>query len=200
MRTWVAALLVGLFTSTSGFAHTADLTTARVTLRDGQVAVTAHVDLVEHMERVRPTAPETVPLGLLAVVDPDAFEAIAEVAFRSLRDGTWVAVEGRPLALVGWRFPSPDRLRAVAQHAWMASTVDEHAHRTLTAVSFEARVSRPAQAVTLGMPPELGPVLTSFIQPTSRMAPAGAAVTFDVTARSISVAPPSRAPGPVEGP
>jgi hypothetical protein len=150
------------------------------------------------MQSVR--GPSDVPLGLLAVVDPDAFIALARSAGQALQQGTVLEIDGSPTNIVGWQLPDPVKLQADAQRAWLAQVVDDHVHATLSPVSFEVRLARQPDTVSLSMPHSVGPVLVSFVQPVGQLATAGSAVRLSVASWSISASPASAPQGLGEAP
>lgn len=188
----LAVLGAAVLGATAG-AHELDVASAQVTLRDGHVAVVAHVDVLLHMEKVR--GPSDVPLGLLAVVDPDAFVALATRSTQALQQGTVLLIDGVQVIPVGWHLPDPVQLQADAQHAWLAQAVNDPIHATLAPVSFEVRLEEQPDTVTLALPRSVGPVLVSFVRPVGQLAPAGSAVRLNVPTWATSVAPASAPQG-----
>jgi len=198
MRWGLTVLWLAVAAAMPAQAHTLEVATARVTLRDGQVAVAAHVDLLSVMQASR-TA-DDVPLGILAVVDPDGFDAVARSAGEGLQRETTLHVDGQPVTTTGWSLPEPDALREEAQRRFMARAVDDPVHQELSAVAFEARVARPPSTVSVALPAAVGPVLVSFVQPVRQLADAGATVTVRVPPRSLELAPAEAPPGRVAAP
>lgn len=196
MRWLLLGLCLALGTPTH--AHTLEVTTAQITLRDGQIAVSAHIDVLALMQTLK--TPDDAPLGLLAVADPAVFDALAEQARITLQAHTHLSVDGTSVTPVDWRFPSLDHLRAEAQRAWMAEAMQDHVHATFSPISFGAQLTRAPSKVELALPPEVGPVLMSFVQPVSQLAQPGAAVTVLVPPRSLSLAPASAPRGHAAAP
>lgn len=148
-------------------AHPLDIGTARVSLRDDHVEVLAELDLFT-LADAGPTTLATEPEG----------ELTARVARlrQALEAGTVLEVDGRRALLVA-TCPSTGEVRAAA--ATLSSQGKEHGE--LLRVRFEARDAfREPRRVALGLPPALGPVLVTFVQPASRYAAPGSVATFDV--------------------
>ena len=195
---WAWGLWIGLVTwGPVAQAHTLEVATAQVTLRDGQVAVRAQVDVLGLMQQASVTDD---PVGLLAVVDPVAFDVLADETWELLKRQTRLQVDGDVVSTVGWRFPDVAQLRADAQRAWMAQAVEEHVHPTFSELTFEARLVRPPTTVEVALPHAVGPVLIHFVQPVGQLAKPGHAVAIRVPEQSLSLAPPSGAPGLVGAP
>lgn len=74
-------------------------------------------------------------------------------------------------------FPSPEEMRAVAENP----NATPHEHGQLMTVRWEAteRFANP-QKVSLTFPKEIGPVLITFVQPTTRWTQPGSAAVFPV--------------------
>lgn len=198
MIPWMLALWMGPAWVPSAHAHSLEVTTARITLRDGHVAVTAQLDVLELMQTTRAT--DDVPLGLLAVVDPAAFDTLAKDTWSAVQRDTTLVVDGAPVVPADWSFPDIEDLRAEAQRAFMAQAVDEHVHPRFSSLSFEAPLSRPPSRIEVALPHAVGPVLMSFVQPVSQLAEAGASVGIHVPSQGLRLAPAAAPRGPVAAP
>ncbi len=181
-------------------AHELQIATAQVSLRDGQIAVVAHVDLLAQLEALQPPGAE-VSVGLLAIADPEAFARLAERARASLRADTSLEVDGARVAPESWRIPSVSSLRQAAQRGVMVEAIDgPGAPPALSAIAFEVRIAARPQSVSLALPAEVGPVLVQFVEPASQLVRPGRAATLRLQPAPISAAPPSSPRGPGAAP
>lgn len=170
MRAALAAALLALGASPAG-AHPLDLGTARITLRDDHVEVQAEVDLFLLIGS-GPTA--------IAVGPEPAVEAEVARLQRILESETRLFVDGEavPLSLRG--LPGAAELRALA--ATLSAAQKDHGE--LVRLRFEALRPLPgAKRVEITLPPALGPILVSFVQPATRFARPGERAAFDVLGR-----------------
>jgi hypothetical protein len=149
-------------------AHTLDTGTARVSLRDAHLEVHAEWDVF--------AAADTTPTALAIATPEEAVEAHARLR-RTLEEGSWLEVDGRARRLAITAFPSVDELRALA--ATLSAQGLEHG--ALVRVRLEAAEALlDAERVHVRFPTAVGPVLTTFVQPSAVFAPPGAVARFGV--------------------
>lgn len=161
-------------------AHSLDLTTARVSLRD------AHVEVIVELELSLLFARSPTELAAL----PDAeLAAQREQAKRRLESETRLHSDGQRLPVVVTGFPSHEALRAIVVAA--ASTGEPHG--PLLRIRLESPATLPeSRQIAIGLPAALGPVVATFLQPTTRFLPAGETSAFTVLAPPSAPPPPRR--------
>jgi hypothetical protein len=165
-----AIALASLLLASRSRAHALDTNTARVSLRDEHLEVSAEWDVFAAADAT-PTA--------IATATPEFAAEVHERLRRTLEGGTWLDVDGRRSALAITAFPGVDELRARA--ASLSSQGLEHG--ALVRLRFEAPARLPgALRVQARFPPEIGPVLTTFVQPSTVFVPPGAVARFAVLA------------------
>jgi len=149
-------------------AHTLDDATARVTLRDDHVDVTVELDLLL-LAQADATALATGP--------DDALSTELDHLRASLETGVQLTVDGAPRPLRVRALPTPPELRAMAATASAAG----ESHGARVRVALDASDAVPgASELRLTMPPVLGPVLISFVQPASAYTAPGGSASFRV--------------------
>ena len=162
---------------TTAWAHTLDLTTANVSLRDFHVEVVVSIDL---LSLIAHTAAESclVPDGtMLATMSEAELAAHVARAREALEHGARLDVDGERVALELRAFPSPQEARALAAQA---SAAPERRGEYVP-VRFEARRSlEGAKSISVTLPNVLGAVLFTFVQPRTRLSHPGAPSTFTV--------------------
>jgi hypothetical protein len=167
-------------------AHALDLTTARVSLRDGLVDVTCEVDVVAMVARAAGGGADATAL---ATAGDDELARLVATARGALEAGAGLEVDSTSVPLVLRAFPTPTEVRFLAAHA----SASPSAHPAASAVRLEAaRAVAGARAVRVVLPASLGRVLYTFVQPETRLANAGAAASFEAG----GPAPPVAAPEP----
>lgn len=175
-----ASLLAAcLAVSAPSMAHPIEEGTARVTLRDDHLEVAADWDLFLLVDGT-PTA--------VATSTDEALATTYARLRREIEEGTSLRVDGAslPLSLTG--FISAAELRAMA--ATLSAAGQLHGERVR--MRLEARRAVPgARVVTLSAPAALGPVVVSFVQPSTRYAWPGRPASFDVMSAQR---PPSHEP------
>ena len=185
-----ALTLVGLLAGGAATAHDLEEGTARITLRDDHVDVVAEWDLFL-LADATPTA--------LATASDEALAAARARLQRTIEDGTQLRVDGAPVALhlTGW--PSAAELRGLA--AALSAAGSSHGSRVR--MRLEAAQAIPGAAhLTLAVPPRLGPVVVSFVQPATRYTRPGATADFTVLSplhplARVTPSAPVSAPAPV---
>ena len=163
-----ALTVAGLLAGGAATAHDLEEGTARITLRDDHVDVVAEWDLFL-LADATPTA--------LATASDEALVAARARLQRTIEDGTQLRVDGAPVALhlTGW--PSAAELRGLA--AALSAAGSSHGSRVR--MRLEAAQAIPGAAHrTLAVPPLLGPVVVSFVQPATRYTRPGATADFSV--------------------
>jgi hypothetical protein len=168
-------------------AHSLDEGTARITLRDEHVEVTAEWDIFLLVDR----SPTDV-----ATARAETLNETHARLWRVIEEGTTLRADGARVALELTGGPSPQEFRALA--ATLSASGREHGERVR--LRLESRVPvRNARRVTLSVPPALGPVVVTFVQPASWYTRPGATASFDVLApvrASASVTAPLPAKRP----
>lgn len=165
-------------------AHTLAEGTARVSLRDGHLEVQAEWDLFL-LAAATPT--------VIATEDDEALLAHHAALRRAVVSGTQLRVDGRPLALEATGFPAPAELRALAA----TLSAEGREHGALVRLRLESSAQAVAgREVHASFPPALGPVLATFVQPSTVYAPPGARAVFPVLALPTIPAAPADATPP----
>ena len=142
-----------------------------MTLRDEHIEVIAEVDLFL-LVGAGPTAIATGPEAEVA--------GELERLRMTLETGTHLFVDGAPVPLELRGLLSPPELRAFA--ATLSAAQKDHGE--LVRLRFEApQAVRGAKSVSLSLPPALGPIVVSFVQPATRYARPGESAMFDVLVR-----------------
>lgn len=151
-------LLACLLWAGSVQAHTLDLSTARVTLRDQHIEVMVELDPFL-LVQVGPTAIATES-------EPELLSHLQQA--RQLLDSeTKLEVDGVRVGLALRGFPSAPEFRAMA--ATLSATQKEHGD--LIRLRLEAPQAVPnAKTLALSLPTTLGPSVVSFVQPSTRYA------------------------------
>lgn len=121
-----------------------------------------------------PSDAENLPVTLLPLVDPPAFERRITRVRQAITDGTTLTANGRRLALALTRFPTTAELTTAARTALMAQTIEGHAHGPRVEVLLEGRLTGRPQTLTLALPPAMGPAVVTWIEPATQVLPAGA--------------------------
>jgi hypothetical protein len=114
-----------------------------------------------------------LPMTLLPLVDPPAFERRIARARRAIPDGTTLTADGRRVALALTRFPTTAELTTAARTALMAQAIEGHAHGPRVEVLLEGRLTGRPQTLTLTLPPAMGPAVVTWIEPTTQVLPVG---------------------------
>lgn len=168
-------------------AHALATNTARVTLRDGAIEVLADVDAVTWLARL---SGRESPL-LLLDVEPAELARLAAEARRQLVEDLRLEADGVRVPLELRAFPSDAALARAATEALIAAQIAGHPHpaQLRLELAAPAAIDRPTH-LRIAFPPQLGDVLINFVQPTTRLTPAGGAASFTV------LAPPAAPPRP----
>ncbi len=149
-------------------AHTLAEGTARVSLRDGHLEVQAEWDLFL-LAAATPT--------VIATEDDEALFAHHAALRSAVVAGTQLRVDGRGVALEATGFPAPAELRALAA----TLSAEGREHGALVRLRLESSAQAVgAREVRVAFPPALGPVLATFVQPSTVYAPPGARAVFPV--------------------
>lgn len=168
-RPWharIAVALLGLWLGVSpARAHELHESTARVTFRAGHVEVRLRLDPLSLMDASDPGAGAPVPAGMLALVDPEAYEAVATEALLRLIAETSLTLDGRAQPLTLTSRPATGSWASLAQRALMAHEVDPTAPPLQVELVLEARLSARPEGATLAFPEVLGPVLVTWLEP-----------------------------------
>lgn len=183
-----AALVVVAALVTAGAevsAHDLHEGTARVTLRDDHLEVTADWDVLP-LTGATPTE--------LAVATDDALAEVHRRVRRVVEEETRLEVDGARVALEVTAFPSAPELRALAA---TASAAGGH-HGEKVRLRLEVRRAVPgARHLTLTTPRAVGPVVASFVQPVTRYLRGGERAAFDVLGPALAP-PPVPTPAPLD--
>ena len=161
-------LLACLLWAGSVQAHTLDLSTARVTLRDQHIEVMVELDPFL-LVQVGPTAIATES-------EPELLSHLQQA--RQLLDSeTKLEVDGVRVGLALRGFPSAPEFRAMAATLYAA----QKEHGDLIRLRLEAPQAVPnAKTLALSLPTTLGPSVVSFVQPSTRYAAPGESSVFSV--------------------
>lgn len=163
------SLIAALFLSGGrADAHSLDVTTARVSLRDGHVDVAAEVDLV--------TLLGGDLAGLAAAPDIELAERLA--AARRAMDSSTLRIDGVVVPMVLRSFPSAAELRrAVGERS--RTGADVHAAMWTMHLDAANAVAAP-RTVSVSLPPIAGRVLYTFVEPQTSLASPGGDAAFVV--------------------
>lgn len=156
-------------------AHTATMTSARVTLRTGHVEVRIAFDPLRMLEAENTTG---APVALLAMVDPDAFAALVAQTTGAITAGVTLAADGKAIALTLRRASGADALRESIRQVMAARSAGEHAHAARAEVVLEARLPIRPKGFALQLPTLLGATTTTWVEPTTAVTPAGGISTW----------------------
>lgn len=166
-RSLTLALALLLFESAAS-AHTLDVTTARISLRDEHIEVILELDPFLLMNAGPTEVATTSEADLLLRLT--AAQQILTVQSKLVVDGVPI-----PLTLRG--FPTPPEFRAMA--ATLSAAQKEHGE--LVRLRMEAAPAVPgAKSVALSLPKVVGPAVVSFVQPSTRYLPPGETSAFSV--------------------
>jgi hypothetical protein len=156
---------VSLIAAVAG-AHSLTESTARLTLRDGHFELSADVDLLLLAE---------IDATAMATASPSALGSEHARLRQVLESQTALVVDGLRIPLRLATFLEPMQLQVVAA----ALSAEGRSHGGLVRIVFDSAMLAPtASTVTLTLPPALGPVLVSLVQPTTRYAPPGQSAAF----------------------
>lgn len=193
LAAWLMALAIVVVASLGArpaAAHALDVTTARVTLRDGRVEVALDVDLVQLVSKSVPELEDA--MALAASSDETVRKAYAETR-RILEAGARVEVSGVAVPLVLRSFPAPPELMLLAAEA----AASPHRHPATSVLRLETvRPVLALEAVSVALPPSVGPVLYTFVEPQTRLTGPGSAATFTLRSSVREQPAPQRAPWP----
>lgn len=180
---WAVLLAGGLFCQ-SAKAHTLDLTTAKLSLRDEHVEVIVELDLLQLFDKT-PTE--------LAVLSDDALLSQLDHAKALLQKQTELRTRGARLPVAVTGFPSREDLRMMA-----ATTAGNGSpHGPLVRIRLESAATlRDATELSIALPAALGPVVTTFVQPTTRFLSPGQTTSFAVLTPQAAAPHPVRAAAP----
>jgi hypothetical protein len=155
-------------------AHTLDMNTARVTLRDDHIEVALEIDLLGLVSAISPKHPDPTAL---AISDEAVLTALVQRTKETLQAGSRLTVNGVVAPLLVTAFPSASEVRFLAAYA----SANQQAQHEL--VSLRLETPKPvsgAKNISVSLPKEAGQVLFTFIQPATRLAAAGERVGFSV--------------------
>lgn len=174
---WKCAVLSLAAPNVAG-AHALDLTTARVSLRDGHAEVAAEIDVVALVGRTGAAPRDAAALTTMSERELAEYVSKAE---SELASNARLEVDGAHVDLKLRSFPSPRDVRMLAAQ----SAGSAHAHPPMSVLRWEStRPLMDARTITVTMPSSLGKVLFTFVQPDTRLAGAGAATSFEVLRRA----------------
>lgn len=202
-RAWAVALVASAVAleSTPVHAHVPDVTTARVSLRDGHVEIGVDADVVALAARSLGGGRGNEDAALVATSDEAALVAALAEVRRQLAEGSHLHAGGVDVPLVVRWFPSPEEVRAAAAEASSAraaGAADAHPRARVVRIETTKAIG-DARDLRVALPSIVGRTLYTFVQPDSRVASAGAQVEFVVLA-APGQAPPASITAPVEGP
>ncbi len=165
------AAVVGLLLSMSAgeaSAHPLDVATARVSLRDGHIEVLAELDLFAAL-RIDPTS--------VATASDEALTAAHSGFVRLMESESSLEADGSRIALRARGVPSAAELRAMA--ATLSSRGETHGPLVRFFLDGATNSLEP-RTVAFRPPAVLGPVIVSFVQPSSTLVRPGETARFSV--------------------
>ncbi|MFO0654398.1 MAG: hypothetical protein U0787_04900 [Polyangia bacterium] len=166
----LSALLWLGFSQPEAHAHALDLTTAKVSLRDAHAEVIIELDLLSLFPK---TATE------LAVLTDAELDAELANAKQHLSQQTDLRSDGKRLPIAVTGFPNRDDLRMLAA----TTSANGKQHGPLVRIRLESPAQiQEAKQLGIGLPAVLGPVVTTFVQPSTQFLSPGQSTTFPVLA------------------
>jgi hypothetical protein len=179
LRTIVYALYVVCIVSVrerSAVAHTLDLTTARIALRDNHVDMTVEIDSVQMVRKVASVAAFDSATTIAAASDEELTGWVL-AARKAVSEDTHLYANGAAVALTLRAFPTPSEVRFVAAQASAAA----HPHVEMSMLRFETTEALPhVRAISASFPSVFGRVLCTFMQPATVLADPGSKASFGV--------------------
>ncbi|MFO0642109.1 MAG: hypothetical protein U0183_22985 [Polyangiaceae bacterium] len=163
----LAFVVGGALVARPALAHSLDVATARLTLRDEHADVLAELD---------PFLATGVPPTELATAPDDAVDAFSTKLRLVLERGVRFEAGGTRLPVVVKGTPGRDELRAKA--AVLSAKGEVHGDFVVLRLDVEGRVRSDAR-VNVSFPPELGPVLVTLVRPEMRYSTPGMVAGFD---------------------
>lgn len=179
--------------SASASAHTLDVSTSKVALRDDHVEISAEWDVFLLLAG-SPTA--------LATASDDELARARAALVTTIEAETHLAIDGTERHLTARGIPEGAELRALAAQL----SASGHDHGSLVRFRLEAAgEARSPHRITVASPAKLGPVLTSFVQPQMRFAQPAEVASFEVLGPPVPAvseggggSKPALSPGPVD--
>ena len=175
MKAFIVAVLIfaAMLEAAPVAAHTLDVTTARVSLRDGHVEVLVDVDAVSLLQ----ASVGAGEASAIATADDAQLAAWVAAERADLERGAHLSTEDARSALVLRAFPSVAEVRRLAAARADAPSM----HPSTSTVRFESPQRVPiSRSLSISLSTQLGRVLFSFVQPTTELAAPGAAASFHV--------------------
>ncbi len=190
MRSVVVRTLLALFfvlVSTSAAAHDADVNTARVTLRDGNVTIRVSLDVETW---VQTSAGIDAPL-VRAEMAPAALDAQLANLRATLQREVALVLGDEDVGVTVRRFPTANEVLRASAHNFIDAQQQRHSHRQRLAVELEGTAPvANATRVSVAFPPSLGEVAVTFVEPQTRWIQEGERAQFE--SRAATQAPPPR--------
>lgn len=170
----IAAALGPLERAAAG--HALDLTTARVTHRDGHVEVLVEVDV---LRLVTQEVAEAKDATTIATADERTLATFVAGARSAMEGGGSLEADGASVPLVLRTFPTSSEMRFAAAEA---SASPDH-HPAVSTVRFEttAPLGHPRR-IAVKLPSSLGRILYTYVQPETHLSESGAPASFAVLA------------------
>lgn len=165
--------------STLADAHELPTSTARVSLRDLALEVSAEIDPLPLLAQIQKAD--------LASLREEELVSLLARAKEVLETETRLLADGQRVDLMLTIGIEPSEVRSLLA----LSPEARHTHAHLVPIRWEAKEPlAAAKQLSLALPTALGPVLISFVQPQSRYAMPGSAASFSVLEKPASTAPP----------
>ncbi len=173
-------------------AHVPQESTARVSLRDGHVALSLNFDLVGVLEHEHGAA------LMFGQVSEEALAQELDNIKHVLEQETTMRLDGEPVPLRVQEFPSLDAIQRQAVQALVRSDLDPHGPVSLQEVRLLAVAAFPdAQTLSLSLPGVMGRSFVTFDEPRSRLVEPGKTASFHSTAKNGDPSDPA-GPCPTE--
>jgi len=158
-----------------------------VSLRDASVEVTADIDPRPLLARLQ--AGSEANAAAPPVLEEAELRALFARAEEVLESETRLSADGQRIGLIVHVPLDPSEMRALLQ----ASPETRHERAHLIPVRWEAKEPLvSAKQIEVMFPAVLGPVLITFVQPSTRLTPPFASATFSVLEKPPSDAPKRR--------
>jgi hypothetical protein len=176
MRVFYALCILAALFECDVDAHTLDLTTARVTLRDNHVDMTVEIDSVQMVLRYASTSAAKTPTTLATATEEELTDWVS-AARKAASNDTRLQINGTAVELALLAFPTPSEVRFVAAQA----SASAHPHAEMSVLRFDtSQALANIQTVSVSFSSDFGRVLCTFVQPTTMLTEPGSKASFGV--------------------
>lgn len=197
----VLALLALSFVSIPAHAHDYHGSSASVSLRDGNVSIVVHTDLVDLLSRSNDFA-DRLKLGRLPASELE--QAIGRTQ-DEITNGQWLFLNGQPMKLKIRHFPDSTEIATAATKAFIRTQLEgdkggSHAHPTTSIIKLEAEKHQiDVSDVVVKFPESWGDLLITFTEPHTQLLQAGHEVSLKAVPAPALVSTSAHSQGPAHG-